>query len=466
MTQTNRTVRDSMGEMQVPFDALYGAQTARAVENFPISGWRLSREMIAAMGRIKLAAATCHRLAGRLDDLRAEAICRAAREVADGEHDGHFPVDVFQTGSGTSSHMNVNEVIAERATQLLAAASADARPVHPNDEVNRGQSSNDVFPTALHVAAADAIHHRLVPALRSLRDTLDVKADEFHEVIKIGRTHLMDAVPLRLGQEFRGYAAQVRNGLSMLGNAVGWLCELPIGGTAVGTGLTAPADLAGGICEILEELYNLPFRETDCHFDAQGARDAAVFTSGAIKTCATILGKIASDVRLMASGPHCGLGELKIPAIQPGSSIMPGKVNPVLCESVIQVACQVVGCDAAITAGATGGVGGFLELNTAMPMIASNLLTSVGLLANVTEVFDRRCLAGLEADAKRCNDLLERSSAIVTALAPEIGYDRAAEIAYEAHRSGRTIREICRERQILEPGRLEALLDPRNQCGD
>ena len=461
-----RVERDSMGEVRVPADALWGAQTARAVENFPISGWRMPREFIAALGVIKQAAATAHRLAGRLDDQLADAIIAAAQEVIEGSLDDHFVVDVFQTGSGTSTNMNANEVIANRADQLLEARAGDGgQPprVHPNDHVNMGQSSNDVIPTAMHVAAANAIHHKLIPALRRLRDTLDAKAAEFDHVIKVGRTHLMDAVPIRLGQEFSGYGSQIRNALGMLGNAVGWLCELPIGGTAVGSGLNAPDDLAPNICRAAEEVYRLPFREAANHFDAQGARDAAVFASGALRAVALALGKIASDIRLMGSGPRCGLGELLLPAVQPGSSIMPGKVNPVFCESVIQVACQVIGCDAAVVAGATGGVGSILELNVAMPMMAANLLTSIKLLAGVTAVFDEKCVRGLAANEARCRQLVERSLAMVTALAPKLGYDRAAEIARQAHEAGKTIREVCLERQVLPEEELDELLDARRQ---
>jgi len=458
-----RIERDSMGEVHVPADALWGAQTARAVENFPISGWRMPREFIAALALVKQAAATAHRLAGRLDETLADAVIAAAREVFEGDLDAHFVVDVFQTGSGTSTNMNANEVIASRANQLLQAGGGEARQVHPNDHVNMGQSSNDVIPTALHIAAAHTIHHDLAPALRRLRDTLDAKAGEFDRVVKVARTHLMDAVPIRLGQEFGGYASQVGNALGMLGNTVGWLCELPIGGTAVGTGLNAPEDLAPGICRAAEKVYDLPFRETRNHFDAQGARDAAVFASGALRTVALALGKIASDIRLMGSGPRCGLGELLIPAVQPGSSIMPGKVNPVFCESVIQVACQVVGCDAAVAAGATGGVGGILELNVATPMIAANLLTAIRLLAAATTAFEEKCVRGLAADEARCRELVERSSALITALAPTIGYDAAAKIAKQAHETGKTVREVCVENNVLPEDDLNELLDPRKQ---
>jgi fumarate hydratase class II len=460
-----RTERDALGEVAIPSGALYGAHTARAAENFAISGRRMPREFIAALGVIKQAAASAHKLAGRLDAARADAIIAAAQEVADGALDEHFVVDVFQTGSGTSTHMNANEVIANRACELLGASAGETDRVHPNDHVNMGQSSNDVIPTAMHVAAAHALHHDLVPALRALRDRLDAKAGQFDAVVKLGRTHLMDAVPIRLGQEFAGYASQVRNALSMLGTAVGWLCELPIGGTAVGTGLNAAPGLAESICRIVEEVYELPFREAACHFDAQGARDAAVFASGALRTVALALGKIASDVRLLGSGPRGGLGELRLPAVQPGSSIMPGKVNPVMCEAVIQAACHVVGCDAAIAAAATGGVGSLLELNVAMPLIAVNLLEAAKVLAGATRAFDARCIAGLEADEGRCRRLVERSLAMVTALAPRLGYDRAAEVARQAHDSGKTIREVCAEQDLLAADEMEQLLDPRRQTG-
>ena len=464
-----RVERDSMGEMQVPAEALYGAQTARAAENFPISGWRMPRELIAALGLIKQAAATAHRRTGRLDPRIADAIVAAAREVIDGDLDEHFVVDVFQTGSGTSTNMNANEVIANRAVQRLGGRLDDldkSRIVHPNDHVNMGQSSNDVIPTAIHVAAAQTIHHRLIPALQGLRDTLVAKAAEFDTVVKVGRTHLMDAVPIRLGQEFSGFAAQVGSAAEMLDSAVARLGELPIGGTAVGTGLNAPPDLAESVCRAAEEVYGLPFRETPNHFAAQGAKDAVLFASGALRTVAVALGKIASDVRLMGSGPRCGLGELLLPAVQPGSSMMPGKVNPVICESVIQVACQVVGCDAAIAAGATGGVGSILELNVAMPMMAFNLLTSVSLLAAAATAFDAKCIRGLRADKTRCRELIEQSLAMVTALAPRIGYDAATEIAKQAHATGRTIRELCAEKDILPKDELAQLLDPRRLTGE
>jgi fumarate hydratase class II len=455
-----------MGEMTVPADALYGAQTARAVANFPVSGWRMPREFIAALGLIKQAAAAAHKEGRRLEGDKADAIIAAAGEVADGKLDAHFPVDVFQTGSGTSTNMNANEVVANRAAQLLGGQAGDRSLVHPNDDVNMGQSSNDVIPTALHVSAAVAIHERLAPALEKLRDRLAAKAEEFDGVVKVGRTHLMDAVPVRLGQEFSGYAAQLDRALAVLARAADALCELPIGGTAVGTGLNAPAGFAAAVCDLLAERTELPFREAANRFAAQAARDAAVFASGALRGAALAMGKIASDIRLLGSGPRAGLGELLLPAVQPGSSIMPGKVNPVICESVIQVACQVVGCDAAIAAGATGGVGSILELNVAMPMMAWNLLTAIGLLAAAAGVFEQKCVAALAADEKRCRELVERSLGLVTALAPKLGYDRAAEIAKAAHAAGKTIREVCVEREVLPAAELDALLDPRKQTGE
>jgi fumarate hydratase class II len=465
--------------MQVPAGALYGAQTQRAVENFPISGWPMPREFIAAMGLIKAAAAAIHHQAGRLEPPIAAAIIAAAGEVAEGKLDAHFPVDTFQTGSGTSTNMNANEVIANRAMQILAACpkggaggpqggGQGAPPrrivrIHPNDHVNLGQSSNDVIPTALHLSAAMAIQRELLPALSALSAMLREKAQRFDGIVKIGRTHLMDAVPVRLGQEFGGYAAQIDGVMEILAVALGRLCELPLGGTVLGTGLNAPKGFAGSVCAVLAEALGLPLAESGNHFAASGARGAALFTSAALRSAAIAMGKIASDIRLMGSGPRCGLGELLLPAVQPGSSIMPGKVNPVICESVIQVACQVVGCDAAIAAGATGGVGSILDLNVAMPMIASNLLTAIRLLANVAKVFTRRCLAGLEANEPRCRELVEQSLAMVTVLAPRIGYDAAAEIAKQAYQTGKTIRELCLEKAILPAAELEKLLDARRQ---
>ena len=457
-----RQERDHLGPVQVPADALYGPQTARAVDNFPVSGWPMPREFIAALGIIKQAAAAVHAKAGRLAEQAADAISRACQEVIDGRLDKHFPVDVFQTGSGTSTNMNANEVIARRAMQLLGAGWA----IHPNDHVNMSQSSNDVIPSALHVSAALAIHGRLVPSLQALRESLQRKAGQFDQVVKLGRTHLMDAVPIRLGQEFAGWAGQIGDSLNALARATEGLYELPLGGTAVGTGLNAPAGFAAQAAAIIAAKTGLPFREASNHFSQQGARDAALFASGALRSVAVAMGKVASDIRLLGSGPRCGLAELLLPAVQPGSSIMPGKVNPVICESVIQVACQVIGCDAAIAAGAMGGVGSILELNVAMPMIANNLLTAIRLLANAAAVFRQKCVDGLEPNEARCRELIERSLAMVTALAPRIGYDAAADIAKEAHATGKTIREVCLAKGIIEKAELDKLLDARGQTGD
>ncbi len=460
-----RVESDSMGQMTVPAAALYGAQTARAVQNFPVSGWTMGRRFIAALGLIKQAAATVHKAAGRLEAKQADAIIAAAQEVIDGTLDDQFPVDVFQTGSGTSSNMNVNEVIANRAAQLLGGAAGDKTLVHPNDHVNMGQSSNDVIPTAVHLSASMAIHERLVPALRALQASLQAKADAFDHVVKIGRTHLMDAVPIRLGQEFSGYADQIGAAQAGLLTAVASLADAAIGGTAVGTGLNAPDGFGSAVCAILKDTARVPVTESTNHFAAQGARDVAVYVSGVLRMTGLAMGKIASDIRLMGSGPRCGIGELLLPAVQPGSSIMPGKVNPVICESVIQVACQVVGCDAAIAAGATGGVGSILDLNVAMPLIAHNLLTAVELLAAVADVFREKCVDGLEPNEARCRELIEQSLAMVTALAPEIGYDAAAEIAKTAYAQGKTVREVCLEQGVLGEGELTTLLDPLKQTG-
>ena len=460
-----RAEHDSMGAMAVPAEALYGAQTARAVENFPISGWPMPDRFIEALGLVKLAAATSHRQAGRLPRKTADAIIAAASEVAAGKLTDHFPVDVFQTGSATSTNMNANEVIARRATQLLGRKSGSVPSVHPNDHVNMAQSSNDVIPTALHVAAAVAIARDLLPALAVLGKSLRAKARQFDRVVKIGRTHLMDAVPIRLGQEFFGYTGQIDAAAFALKGVLPRLCELAIGGTAVGTGLNAPKGFARDVCRLLAKQTGLPFREAANHFAAQATADAAVAASGALRGVALAMGKIASDVRLLGSGPRCGLGEIILPATQPGSSIMPGKVNPVICESVIQVACQVAGCDAAVASAATGGVGGILELHVAMPVIAWNLLTAIRLLANVAWVFEIKCIRGLKANQARCRQLVEQSLAMVTVLAPRLGYDAAAALAKEAAASGKTIRQVCLEKKVLPPAQLDALLDARGQTG-
>jgi fumarate hydratase class II len=455
-----REERDSLGAVAVPEDAYYGAQTQRAKENFPISGYRMSRRFIEALGLIKAAAAAVHRESGALERAKADAIERAAREVVLGERDGDFVVDVFQTGSGTSTNMNANEVIANRADELLGQPRG-SRHVHPNDDVNRGQSSNDVIPSALHVAARLAIERDLVPALDRLASALERKARAFDGVVKLGRTHLQDATPMTVGQEFGGWAAQVRAGIARAQRASAGLRELALGGTAVGTGLNAPAGFAARVIARVSAETQLDFVEARDHFEAQGARDAALEASGALKTIAASLMKIAEDVRLLASGPRSGLGELRLPSLQPGSSIMPGKVNPVLCESVTQVAAQVIGNDAAITVGA---IRGQLELNVFIPLIAHNLLESVRLLASVSALFAERCIDGIELDEERVRALIERSLAMVTALVPEIGYDRAAALAKQAWQTGRTVREVAEEQGVLPRDALERALDPRRQA--
>ena len=455
---TTRIERDSMGPLEVPIDALWGASTQRALLNFPVSGERMPRTLIRALGMIKEAAAAANARLGKLDPAIADAVRAAAEEVVDGTLYDHFVVDVFQTGSGTSTNMNANEVIANRANRHLGENAAVR--VHPNDHVNAGQSSNDVMPAALHVAARLAIHEDLLPALTRLEDALAAKAREFADVLKIGRTHLMDATPMSLGQEFGGYARQVGRGVERAHSAGDALAELALGGTAVGTGLNCPPGFAKEVIDHISRRTGLVFREAEDHFEAQGARDAAVEASGAMRTIAVSLMKIANDLRLLGSGPRCGLGEISLPALQPGSSIMPGKVNPVLCESVTQVAAQVIGNDAAI---AVAGTHGHLELNTFLPVIARNLLESIRLLASASGLFASRCVAGIEARRGRAAEFVEKSLATVTALVPAIGYDRAAEIAKEALRSGRTVREVCVERRVLPAEQLDALLDPQSQ---
>ena len=455
-----RTERDSMGEMEVPAQALWGASTERARRNFPVSGERFPRRFLRALGLVKRCAAATNAELGGLEPRFAEAIQAAAREVEEGRLDDHFVVDVFQTGSGTSTNMNANEVIAHRARQLLGPG---APPVHPNDHVNLGQSSNDVMPSVLHLAARQAIHEELLPALRRLHETLAAKARAFHDVLKIGRTHLMDATPLRLGHEVGGWARQVELGVLRAEAAAEGLAELALGGTAVGTGLNCPPGFAARTIERISQATGLAYREARDHFEAQGARDAAVEASGALKTVAVSLFKIANDLRLLASGPRCGLAELRLPEIQPGSSIMPGKVNPVICEAVTQVCAQVVGNDAAI---AVAGLSGQLQLNVFIPLIARNLLESIRLLANVSNVFVEKCLDGLEADRARAEALVEGSLALVTALVPAIGYDAAAALAKEAAATGRTVRALCLEKGVLPPEELARLLDPARQAGE
>jgi fumarate hydratase class II len=449
-----------MGQMRVPNDACYGAQTARAVENFPISNLRFSRAFIRALGLIKKHAAATNAALGLLPKKISAAIQKAAQEVIDGKWDAQFVVDIFQTGSGTSTNMNANEVIANRAAEINGGRRGD-KSIHPNDHVNRGQSSNDVIPTAIHLAALDGIVHGLIPALGELHAALAKKAKEFDVVLKIGRTHLQDATPIRLGQEFSGYASQVEHGIARLRRVEDHLGELPLGGTAVGTGINTHVEFARRTIEGISTEMKLTLREAGNHFEAQASIDALVETSGALKTVAVSLIKIANDIRWLGSGPRCGLGEIKLPATQPGSSIMPGKVNPVMCEMVIQAGAQVLGNDAVVT---FAGTFGNFELNTMLPVTAYNLLQAIELLTSASRVFARRCIVGLEADVEKCESNIERSLAMCTALAPEIGYDKAAKIAKLAYETGRTVREVALEISGLDKKKLDKLLDPKSQA--
>ena len=447
-----RMARDSMGEMAVPSDALYGASTQRAVLNFPISGQRFPRRFIQALALVKVAAAETNAELGLLADDLASAIAEAAREVADGAHDDQFPIDVYQTGSGTSTNTNMNEVVAHLATARLGDG---RRPVHPNDDVNRCQSSNDTIPTALQLAAAMAIEAALLPALERLHTALVAKEQAFWPVIKTGRTHLQDATPIRLGQEFRGYAGQVEEALRRARAAQAELLSVPLGGTAVGTGINAHPEYAFRACARLSSLTGLAVRETPNHFHAQATLDAAIAAHGALRTIALSLWKIGSDLRLMGMGPRAGIAELALPETQPGSSIMPGKVNPVIIESLTMVVARVVGNDATVAFGQTGS---FLELNVMLPVTAVTLLESVDLLAAATTNFSARCIEGLTA-TDRGPELLEQGLMLATALAPVIGYDEAAALAKAALQSGRTIRDLALERG-MDPAELDRLLDP------
>jgi fumarate hydratase, class II len=450
-----RTEKDSLGEMQVPADALYGAQTQRAVENFPISELRFPRSFIAALGTIKKASARTNLELGLLDDATADAIMKAADEVIRGDHDAQFVVDIFQTGSGTSTNMNTNEVIATRATQVRDGAGGR---VHPNDHVNAGQSSNDVIPSAMQVAACVSIRHDLVPALEQLRDSLRAKAREFDHIVKSGRTHLMDATPVRLGQEFGGYAAQVDLGIRRLREAERDMLELPLGGTAVGTGINTPPEFAAKAIRLIADSTGIEFVEADNHFERQGTRDTIVYAHGALNTVAVSLMRIANDIRWLGSGPRAGLNEITLPAIQPGSSIMPGKVNPVIPEAVTMVAAQVMGNHTTIT---VGGQGSWFELNVMMPIMAHALLQSITLLGTASRAFAEKCVDGITANEERCRELLEGNLSLATALAPKIGYDEAASIAKQAFREGKTAREVAREKQVLPDAELDEVLDAR-----
>ncbi|MEM1013638.1 MAG: class II fumarate hydratase [Planctomycetota bacterium] len=494
MSQETRTERDSMGEMQVPIDALYGASTARAVENFPIAHRPMRPAVIHAFGHLKAACAQANKDLGKLDPEIADAIIDAATQVAEGKHDAHFPVDVYQTGSGTSTNMNANEVIANLANQKLSGTSpereragsgdrseplADAQGsqgsehkprVHPNDHVNMGQSSNDTFPTAMHIAATAELW-KLRESVDWLKRTLEQKARSYENVVKIGRTHLMDATPIRFSQVLDGFAAQMQRAFDLeLAAEDALLSNMPIGGTAVGTGINTHPDFARRVCEHLSnhaipgeaELFGV-YEEAKNHVEAQASKDAFIDAHGHLKTIAVSLSKIANDIRHLGSGPRCGIGELILPAIQPGSSIMPGKVNPVICESVMQVVCRVIGNDATVTTAGLGGVGSIFELNVAMPVMIDAFLESVELLSNVCDVFVDKLLVGLEVDEKRCKQLIDESLMLVTALNPLIGYDEAAKVAKQAHAEGKTIRKIMAEKSYegVTDAQLDEALDPR-----
>ena len=454
-----RKEHDSMGEMQVPDEAYYGAQTQRAIENFPVSGITIPISMIRALGMIKRSAAVVNHDLGNLDEARRDAIIQSSDEVISGKFDAQFLVDIFQTGSGTSSNMNTNEIIANRASEIMGGMVGSREPVHPNDHVNYGQSSNDVIPTSIHVAANIEIEKSLIPTLELLADSLQKKADKFDSIIKIGRTHLQDATPIRLGQEFSGYVQQIRNGITRLKNSQCLLSELAQGGTAVGTGINTHKEFGLRIAKELSTLSGTKFTEATNHFEAQAAQDAAVETSGALKTLAVSLSKIANDIRWLGSGPRAGLGEIILPAVQPGSSIMPGKVNPVICEAMIQVCAQVIGNDTAIT---IGGMGGVFELNLMLPVIAHNLLQSIHILNGACNIFKVNLVDNLEADEKACADYIEGSLAMCTSLAPVIGYDKAAHLAHVAYETGKTVREVAMEENVLSENELNRLLDPRS----
>ncbi|WP_414645071.1 class II fumarate hydratase [Candidatus Deferrimicrobium sp.] len=458
MMATYRVERDSMGEVRVPAKAYYGAQSQRAVDNFPVSGQRMPMPVVYAVALVKGLAAEVNAGLGVLPPPLGEAISRAAREVLEGKFDDQFVVDVFQTGSGTSTNMNVNEVLANRANELLGKPLGGNAPVHPNDHVNRCQSSNDVIPSAIRIAARRELSDRLLPALVALRDALSGKAEEFSDVLKIGRTHLQDAVPVTLGQEFSGYASQIDHGIRRVRATFADLEELPLGGTAVGTGLNAHPEFAARTIAEVAGATGIPFRPAENRFEAMGAQDPLVAASGALKGVAASLMKIAHDLRILSSGPRCGIGEISLPSLQPGSSIMPGKVNPVILEVVIQVAAQTIGNDATVTVG--GGLG-VLELNVMQPVMARNLLESVGLLSSSTTMLASRCVAGIAPNRARCAELIEQSLAMVTPLAVRIGYDKAAELAHEAYHTGKTIRELLTEKGGLTADEIDRILDPR-----
>jgi fumarate hydratase class II len=458
MAEQFRTEKDSMGEIQVPATAHYGAQTGRAVENFPVSDLRFSRRFIAAMGLIKWSCAQVNSELNFLPENKKTLIQQAAQEVIDGKLDREFVVDIFQTGSGTSTNMNTNEVIASRANEIATGKLGGKEPIHPNDHVNMEQSSNDVIPTAMHISAAVAIKESLSPALEHLAAALRRKADQYDTIVKIGRTHLQDATPVRLGQELGGYAHQAKLGAVRCMKAINALRELPLGGTAVGTGINSHPQYAAKAVAVIAKQTGIDFVEAHNHFEAQAAKDGIVEASAQLKTIAVSLTKIANDIRWLASGPRCGIGEINIPATQPGSSIMPGKVNPVMSEMVLQVCAQVIGNDA--TVAWAGAMGSTFELNAMMPVMAYNILQSIELLSKAARIFADRCVDGLEANKQRCESLVEDSLAMCTSLAPIIGYDKAADVAKESFKTGKTVRQVALEKKLLSEADLKKALDP------
>ena len=460
MDKKFRQEKDSMGTVKVPEDAYFGANTKRALDNFIDSGLKMPKAFLHTLALIKKNAARTNHELGLLDAGLSDSIIKAASEVMHGKFDDQFVVDVFQTGSGTSTNMNMNEVISSRANELNTGEKGGKTPVHPNDHVNLGQSSNDVIPSALHVSALNGINRQLVPSLKKLLSSLSQKALEFKKIGKLGRTHLQDAVPMSLGNEFAGYARQIELGIKRIEAAGENMSELALGGTAVGSGMNTHTEFASRVIKRISDELNLNFREAVNHFEAQGAQDASVEMSGALKTVAAGLFKIANDIRWLASGPRSGIGEIILPSLQPGSSIMPGKINPIIPESVMQIAAQVIGNDAAIT---IGGMSGNFELNTMLPLIAYNLLQSIELLASGTDLFAEKCISGIQADEKKCRQGLEKSLAIVTYLVPEIGYDKAAEIAHTAYTTGQNIKEVILEQGLLTENELKKIFNPVNR---
>tara|TARA_B100002052_G_C15859953_1_gene589559 strand:- start:114 stop:1511 length:1398 start_codon:yes stop_codon:yes gene_type:complete len=454
-----RIEKDSMGDVNVPDKAYYGAQTQRAIDNFKISNLQFSKSFINSLAIIKRSAAIANCKLDKLDSKISKAITQACDEILNGNFNDQFKVDIFQTGSGTSSNMNVNEVVANRASEILGGKLGSREPVHPNDHVNLGQSSNDVIPSAIHISVYIDIANKLLPSLTKLEKSLLDKKNQFDSIIKIGRTHLQDATPISLGQEFSGYVYQIKKSINRIKDAQKSLLDLALGGTAVGTGINTHAKFGLTIADEISKYTNCNFSESENHFESQATQDSIVHLSGSLKTLSVSLHKIANDIRWLASGPRSGIGELTLPAVQPGSSIMPGKVNPVICESLIQVCAKVIGNDSAIT---LGGLGGFFELNVMLPLVAYSTLESIDLLSNGVDMFREKLIEGLSANEKVCENYIEGSLAMCTSLAPVIGYDKAAHLAHLAFDSGKTVREVALEEQVLSKNELEKLLDPKN----